>query len=308
MNQDPELGGRQGSPAESDSRTIVQDYLEAVARRKWLAMGVFCGILALTVLSTLRTRPVFEARATVMVASGNQDNVFGVSQALFLSDKPKTANYIGLLQSRSMAERVAERLPDSMMLSAEDLQSVVSARPVRDADIIQLVASAPSAARAVAVANAYVETYQQYDLDLSRTDVSAIRGFIEDQLAVVGARLDSSERGLAEFKTAHQLTNIDAETQALINRQSGLTAQYQQEVTEARGRQAELAYVQSQIDQEGKGMADLDAISSPLVAELKGALNQLEVEKTNLIIRGFGENSERIKGLDRQIDSTRSRL
>jgi len=309
MNQDPELGGRQGSPAESDSRTIVQDYLEAVARRKWLAMGVFCGVLALAALSILRTRPVFEARATVMVASGNKDNVFGVSQALFLSDMPKTANYIGLLQSRSMAERVAERLPDSMMLSADALQSMVSARPVRDADIIQLVATAPSAATAVAVTNAYVETYQQYDLDLSRTDVSAIRGFIEDQLAVVGARLDSSERRLAEFKTAHQLTSIDAETQALIDRQSGIAVQYQQVITEAQASRAELAHVQGLIEQEGKGIADrLEGISSPLVSNLKATLNQLEVDKTNLIIRGVGENSERIKGLDRQIDSTRARL
>jgi len=309
VNPDSELGGAQAGPADSDSRASFHDYFETLARRKWLALGVFLGVLGLAVLSVIRTQPVFEARATVMVTGGDRGDVLGVSQGLFVSGKPKTANYVGLLQSRSMAERVAARLADSLMLSAEALQSMVSARPVRDADIIQLVASAPRAATAVAVANAYVEAYQQYDLDLSRTDVSAIRGFIEDQLAVVGARLDSAERSLAEFKTAHQLTSIDAETQALINRQSGIAAQHQQVVTEAQASRAELAHVQGLIEQEGKGMADrLEGISSPLVSNLKATLNQLEVDKTNLIIRGVGENSERIKGLDRQIDSTRARL
>jgi capsular exopolysaccharide synthesis family protein len=309
VNPETELGGPQGSPAESDSRTIVQDYVEAVGRRRWLALGVFLGILGLAALSIVNTKRVFEARATVMISSSNRDNIIGVSQAIFLSNQPNTANYIGLLQSRSMAERVAERLPDSMMLSAGDLQSMVSARPMRDADIIQVVVSAPSRAAAVAVANAYVEAYQQYDLDLSRTDVSAIRGFIEDQLGVVGGRLDSSERGMAEFKAGHQLTSIDAETQALISEQSDVAARYQQEVTNAQGDRAELAHVQNLIEKEGKGMADrLEGISSPMVASLKAALNQLEVDKTNLIIRGVAENSERIKGLDLQIDSTRARL
>jgi tyrosine-protein kinase Etk/Wzc len=309
VNPDPELGGRQGSPGESDSRTSFHDYLETLARRKWLALGVFLGVLGLTVLSIIRTAPVFEAHATVMVTKSNDGNIFGAARAVFLSDQPNTANYVALLQSRSMAERVAERLPDSMMLSAEALQSVVSARTVRDADVIQLAVSAPSRAAATTVVNAYVDAYQQYDLDLSRTDVSAIRVFIEEQLALVGTRLDSSERSLAEFKTAHQLTDLDAETRALIDRQSQLAAQHQQVAAEVEGSQAELAHVQSRIAQEGKGMADrLDGISSPLVSSLKGTLNQLEVEKTNLIIRGFGENSERIKGLDRQIDSTRARL
>jgi len=297
-------GEPQGGPVGPDSRTSLHDYLEIVARRKWLALGVFLGILGLTVFSIVRTVPIYEAEATMMVTASNQGDIFGGSRAIFWPSQPNTANIVALVQSRTMAEKVVALLPDSEMLYGSD----VSARPVRDADIIQLVASAPSRDAAVAVANAYADAYQQYDLELSRADVQAIRQFIEDQLALVGGRLDSSERTLAEFKTAHQLTDLDVETQALIARQSGLAAQYQQEITEAQGSQAQLAYLQSQIVEEGEGLADIDAISSPLVADLKGALNQLEVEKTNLIIRGFGVNSERIKGLNRQIDSTRARL
>ena len=311
MSADTEPGGRQGSPAVSDTRTYLRDYFDVLARRKWLALCVFLGVLGLAVLSIVRTQPVYEARATMMVTASNQDDVF---PGRSLSDYTNITDHTALIGSRTMAELVAKRLPDSLRLSAEALRSMVSiasTRPPRDAPlshIIQVVADAWDGAVAVDVVNAYVETYQQYDLDLNRLDVSAIRQFVENQLGVVGARLDSSERDLATYKSAHELTDIDAETRALINRQSELAAQYQQAVVEARGTQTELDYVRSQIEQEGRGMADVDNISSPLVASLKGALNQLEVEKTNLIIRGFNENSERIQGLDRQIDSTRARL
>ena len=287
----------------------MRDYLDILARRKWLALCVFLGVLGLAVLSIVRTQPVYEARATMMVTASNQDDVLGR-----WSNNTNITDHTALLGSRSMAELVAKRLPDSLKLSPGALQSMVSmasTRPPRDAPlshIIQIVADAWDGAVAVEVVNAYVETYQQYDLDLNRLDVSAIRQFVENQLGVIGARLDSSERDLATYKSAHELTDIDAETQALINRQSELAVQYQRAVVEAKGTQTELGYVQSQIEQEGKGMADVDNISSPLVASLKGALNQLEVEKTNLLIRGFSGNSERIQGLDRQIDSTRARL
>jgi len=305
--------GVQGSEAltpssESERTTSFHDYLEMLARRKWLALGVFLGILGLSILSIARTKPVFEAHATMMVTSGNQSDLLGQAGAILWPRQPNTGNCITLLRSRSMAERVAKRLPDSMMLSAGALQSMVLTKTSAD-NVVQVAAIAPSRAAAIAIANAYVETYQQYDLDMSLLDVAATKKFIKDQLVVIGARLDSSEQSLAEFNAAHGLlTGIDAETQALISQQSALAAASRQAALDAEVTRADLAYVQSQIEQEGKSMADVDAMSSPLVASLEGTLNQLEVEKTSLIISGFGENSERIRGLDRQIDSTRARL
>jgi len=293
-------------PTVPDERPSFRDYLEIVARRKWVAVGVFLGILGLTVLYIVRTRPVFEARATMMLTTSS--DVFSEQQgavASQLTADNKVSNNIRLIKSGNVYAKVAGRLPDAKVLS----HSTVSAQPMKDADGIQLVVSAPEPASAVAVANAYVETYQEYADELNRANASAVRQFIEGQLSVAGGRLDSFERNLAQFKKTHQLTDIGPGASALTERQLGLAAQYEQTVIEAEAAQAQLAQVQSQIEQAGKGLTDkLGSISSPLVGSLQAALNQLEVEKTNLIIRGFSVNSERIKGLDRQIDSTRARL
>jgi len=200
-------------------------------------------------------------------------------------------------------------MPDSMRLSADTLQSMVTARPVRETDVIELVATGPSRTAAVIAANAYLDAYREYDLEQNRAEVSATRQFIEEQLAVAGPRLDSFERILEQFKTTHKLTDLDAETRALINQQAEIAAQLQQVDVEIQADQAQLAQAQRQIEQAGEGTADkLQGIGSPLVTSLQNSLNQLEVEKANLMIGGFAPGSQRVRDLDHQIDSTRAQL
>ena len=306
--------GEQGMgyvPAAPDTGIRFRNYVEIAARRKWVAAGVFIGVLGLTVLYIIRTRPVFQASATMMLTTTTGSDVFGDQgsqrgpAASLLKTDNDLSNHIRVLQSGSMYAKVAERLPDARMLYS----STVSAQAMKDAQGFVVVVSASAPATAETVANAYVGVYQEYADELNRANATSVRKFIEEQLAVAGTRLDSFERNLAEFKKAHQLTDVGSGATALTERQLGLAAQYEQTVIDVEANQTQLAHVQSQIEQAGKGLTDkLGGISSPLVANLQAAMNQLEVEKTNLIIRGFDGNSERIKGLDRQIDSTRSQL
>lgn len=322
MNPDTKSGNRAAAPAAAtrdgripgksaapDNRTALYDYLGMLARRKWLAVGVFAGVLGLTLASIVRTQPVYQARATFIVTPRNEGSVIADAFSMYKPSSNYLTNCIEVLRSRSLAEEVAAHMPDSMKLSAWRLQSMVAARQVRETDVLELVATGPSKAAVITAANTYLETYRQYDLDQNRAEVSATRKFIEDQLALVGPRLDSSERGLEQFKTAHQMANLDAETQALISQQSNVAAAYQQIDAEIKANEAQLAYVQNQIEQAGEGMAGkLEGIASPLITNLQGSLNQLEVEKTNMMIGGFSQNSDRVRDLDRQIDSTRAQL
>jgi succinoglycan biosynthesis transport protein ExoP len=305
----PKDGRLPGRPATADGKAAFYDYLGMLARRKWLAIGLFFVVMGLTVMSIVRTQPVFQARATFMVTPRDAGSVLAGGYPVYNPNYNYVANCIELLRSRSMAEKVAEGMPDSLKLPAGTLQAMVAARQVRETDVIEIVAAGPSRAAAVSAANAYLETYKQYDLDQNRAEVSATREFIENQLALVGPRLDSSEKNLEQFKTSHQMANLDAETQAIIGRQSGVAAAYQQLEAEIKANEAELAYVQNQIDQAGEGMTGkLEGIGSPLITSLQGNLNQLEVEKTNLMIGGFSQTSDRVRDLDKQIDSTRAQL
>jgi capsular exopolysaccharide synthesis family protein len=309
----------------------VHDYLDTLFRRKWLLLGIFTGIIAMTVLITKRMHPLYEASATLMVETGNKSDILSAGQGNTLLNfgAPRIANHVELLKSRSLALKVAGRLPDSTLRrlvlfansqqpapntghltdTAQILQNLVSARPVREADIVQVRVTAPAPDLARDLANLYAQTYQDYSLEQARTDVSAIRQFIEDQLMTVGHRLDSSERALEDFKRANRFVDLDAETKALISRQSELTAMHQQVATEVQGADAQLFFIKNRIERENQGMtAKLGDISSPLVANLKATLDQLEVEKANLLIQGYPEASARVTGLTRQTADIRDQL
>ena len=323
MSTDPRLTSRagelgsgspnqdwQGASPQPGSQRSVPDYIETAARWKWMAAGVFLGVLVLTVLYIVRTPPIFEAAATMMLTATSND-VFGEQKSTGFSQLDQQAadyevsNHIRLLQSQDVYAKVAERLPDASLL----YNSTVSAKAMKEGAGFRLVVDASAPATAETVANAYAEAYQEYADQLNRANATAVRQFIAEQLAVAGTRLDSFERNLAQFKKVHQLTDIGAGAGSLTDRQNELAAQYQMAAVEAAADSTQLTQIQSQIEQEGKGLTDkLQGISSQRVTDLQAAMNQLEVDKTNLIIRGFDENSERIKGLDRQIDSTRARL
>ena len=301
---------RAGRPVPSDAHKDLHDYLGMLVRRKRLAAGVFLAVTGLTTLSIVRTRPIYQARATFMVTDSDKTGTLdGRLMSLMGNSKQQVSNCIELVRCRSLAEMVAGLVGDSLKLSAGELQSMVAARPVRQTDIIELVATGPSRAAAITVANAYLDAYQQYDLDQSRAEVSATRQFIESQLAVAGPRMDSFERSLQQYKTAHQLTDLDAETRALVDHQAAVATELQRVDVEIQTSEAQLAQLQTQIQQAGDGASGrLQGAGSPLVSSLQNSLNQLDVERANLVIGGFSQSSQRVRDMDRQIDSTRAQL
>lgn len=260
-----------------------------------------------------------------MIQPQNQGDILGQNQAnaapawLGLNGSD-VADHVELLQSRSLAQDVAALL-DSNTLSAlvageENLsdtaaivQSSVDVRPVKETDIIQIQATGPTPALAMTLANTYVEAYKQYNLEQSRTDVTAVRVFIENQLKVVEAGLDSAERNLATFKEQNRLVDVDAEDRGLIDQQTNLAVADNQAQTQIQGLEAKLNLARTRIAQDSpKVGARLNDISSPLVASLKANLDQLEVDKANLFIQGFPEQSTRIQNLNQQIADVRQQL
>jgi tyrosine-protein kinase Etk/Wzc len=304
------------------------EYLAAVWRRRWLVLSVFALVLAFAVFVTVRTKPSYQAYASLIIQPGNAATNFLASGNM----QPTTANrsgappdvsdHISQLQSRGLSQRVAalldsearaapsqvarsERQPNSAALGWYSTRFMQSGQT----NIIRIMVTSPVPARATAVANAYAAAYREYNLEQNRADVTAVRQFVEDQLQVVGARLDSGERGLQAFKERHGMVEASAVTGALAGQQASLVAADEQSQIEIQGLEAELDHIRTRIAQDSPNVgARLNDISSPLVASLKANLDQLEVDKANLLIQGFSEQSARIQNLARQIADVRQQL
>ena len=297
-------------------------YWELVTRRQWLLAGVFAGVAALVFFVGARQRPVYQSSATLLVSQDGPSSdpmyLFGAASGAMLAKRPVLVNHIEILKSYTIARMVYDGLPaDAQQKLAGEtrgdpallLQRLVSVRPVRDADIVRLSVSASSPALAQDMAGGYVDAYRRFNLNRSRADVSAIKDFVGAQLEVVGARLDSAEYRLEQYKKAHSIVDIAEETRATVDRQTQVLALFEQTRSQREGVERELAYVTSRLDStsQGKGVS-LSNTSSPMVMNLRNELARLEVERTGLLVNGYSTASFRVKALADRINLMKDQL
>jgi len=295
-------------------------YWDMLMRRHLLLIGVFCGVTALVFLAGSRQRPQYQASASLLVSQDGSasDPMSLFSNATGLGKRPILVNHLEILKSYAIARMVFDTLTEPVQRQVQAgtrgdpallLQRSLSVRPVRDADIIRLSVLAPTPELAKTIAAAYVDAYRAFNLNRSRADVSAIREFVGTQLAVVGARLDSTERGLEAYKKANRIVDITEETRATVERQTQVLALLAQARAESEGVDREVSFLECQSDSSGQGMGvNLENTSSPLVADLRGELSRLEAERTNLLVQGYAPGSPRVKALGDRVAAMKAQL
>lgn len=318
-----------GSEMPTGRTGSVRAYWDTLVRRQGLLIGVFAISVLLVFLAGLRERPLFRASATLLV---NQDGITADPSYLLgqhsgaMNRRPNLANHIEMLKSYALAERVLQtvaarcstadpsRLARQLSLisqadPAAALARWVSARPVRDADIVRLSIVAPDPDLCRTLCAAYIDAYQEMNLERSRTDISAVKSFVSSQLTVVGARLDSAEAALEAFKRANRLVDLPEETRALVERQTRILALYEQTRSERAGCEQELSWLAGMLAGSGGSLeVGIDKVALPVVSGLRAELSRLETEKAGLLIQGYADTSLRVRTIESRINALKPRL
>ncbi|MBM3315220.1 hypothetical protein FJY71_05180, partial [candidate division WOR-3 bacterium] len=296
--------------ARRDNPGSVKYYLDVIGRRLGLAVPVAVGTAVLFLAGALLQPPVFESSASLIVsddgASSQALNLFSQNRP-FTSRGPNLANHIEVLRSRTMAQlainaadpAVSEQLSRTGLDDPLRVQRLVSVRPVRDADVVRLSVEAGTPELARILAQAYLDSYQEYALARSRADVSAVRQFVSNQLGVVGTRLDSAEAQLERFKRGQRVTDLTEETRAMVERQTEALVAYQSARAEREGLEQELAFISGRA-----GRPDGAAAASGLEAEL----DRLEADQAALQGQGFNAVSPRVQQLAARAEAVRTQL
>ncbi|MEO0081671.1 MAG: polysaccharide biosynthesis tyrosine autokinase [candidate division WOR-3 bacterium] len=296
----------------SEAPALYTYYWDVMVRRSRLMMFVSVGVTAVVFLAAMLQRPEYQATASLLASqedgSAGKVNLFGSRDGASWSARgPNLANHIEMLRSNTLAALVLKALPESArnlmnrtgLLDPVRVQRLIQVRPVRDADVIRLSVRAPSSELARELAEAYVTTYQEYSLTRSRADISAVRNFVELQLAAVAARLDSAETSLEEFKRCQSVVDITQETRALVERQAQVLVRYQQASALRAGLEQRLAYLKS-------GLAEYGT-EGP-VSALAEELAALRTERASLVLAGYATTSPRVEQLDRRLRAADERL
>ncbi|WP_395613877.1 GumC family protein [Allosphingosinicella sp.] len=238
------------APAERvGGRSALRQYLNIVRRRKWVILGAIAASLVVGLVATLLMTPKYMASTTLEIQRESQNiiRVEGAQQEANQADLEFYQTQYGLLQSRSLAARVATELrlyddahffqmmgassdtagwfengrptraatrDERIRKAAEILLNHLGISPERLSRLVAVSFTSPDADFSKRVVDAWAVHFIQATLERRVEATSYARRYLEGRLAQLRGRLDESERMLVGYASRERIINLPATTPA----------------------------------------------------------------------------------------------
>jgi polysaccharide biosynthesis transport protein len=233
--------------AAAERTPLLRQYLRIITRWRYVIIGVTVACVLLGLIVTLLMTPKYTAGVTIEITrEANKVTDFqGVEREASVADQEFYQTQYGLLQSRSLSERVAMQLrlvddpkfferfgassdnPAFQQVSGryaaagravrqrtagEILLKHISVNPVRLSRLVNVYFTSPDADFSASVANAWAENFIQTNLERKVQATSYGRNLLQQQLSQLKQRLDESQRQLVAYASAQRIINLPSQT------------------------------------------------------------------------------------------------
>jgi capsular exopolysaccharide synthesis family protein len=239
---EPQTPQRELGPPRPGNKAIdLLAYWQMLLKRRWLVLGIMASGLALALLVTLLTPPVYRASATLQIdreamqivlvegvtsgeASGgdffqtqyellkSRALAERVTNKLHLANSPALANVAG----RSWVDRVLHSLrPEKAAApgggdstrAVQVVQRGLEVEPIRNSRLVRLSYSSGDPRLSAKIANAFAAEFIAQQLDHKLDASSYAKKYLEDQLRDTKAKLEQSERALVAYAQKEKIVS-----------------------------------------------------------------------------------------------------
>jgi len=331
MAAGPPVEPQPHEPAVAPQPGHLWDYVHVLLRRRRVAIAIAVAVVVLAVLQAFLTRPVYEATAQILIER-NDPSVLTfkeVSQTDSQRDDYYQTQY-KLLQSRSLAQRVIERLDlladpeyggprDKAQVAAilaqpqgqsRDLEAAInnflaqlSVRPVRNSRLVTVSVSSHRPELAAQATNALAQLYIQQSLDLRFQTSSEAGKWLGTQIDEQRRKVEQLDAQLQALKSEQGLVNVDERRTLLGQRLKELGTALNERKTERLQKEALWRQMVGAPNAEELP----EVMRSGVVQSLRIELASLERQQAQLLERYLDQHPEVTK-VRNQIGETRSKL
>ncbi|MGE5528844.1 MAG: GumC family protein [Patescibacteria group bacterium] len=255
------------------------DYARIIWRRKWLIAALVIVAGAASYAASKLSPKVYEAKSKILVLD-KQGASMSILNEIGGMPKNQVSNYVEILRSRSLARAVLRRLgKPADARSLEQLDDSLTIQPVQGTDTIEIRVQSTDPVMAQRLANTYVQCFMARSLLDNQADARSARVFIEDQLAIVSARLDRAETSLAAYQRSAKIVSPTDEVREVIEKLANLEAAAASlDVSLAQDR-ARLAKVEEQLTTvERSIISAVTSARNPVHEHLRERLSALQAE------------------------------
>lgn len=335
--------GQTDEPEEID----LQQLFGSLMRYKWWVMAITFSAAILAGVIAMTLQPVYESSGTMMIAeernrytwSGGTDLNSMMSSSFGVGLGSRIANEIEVLRSRTLADRIAEKIhsretmtngemfpvlyleyPDERskitksMLSSRLRNNMTVNQVSQETDVINISYESPSPQEAKTIVDLIMETYMEVSANQNRTRANSALTFLEDERARIQERLSEAEDELRDYMRNTNLVQVDGQTQAAIDRVAELESQRQEVQVELVAVNSSIESYESQLNEIRPGLAE--QFAEDVSSQLEGAqlrLAELRTERSLILqrnpeLRNNPDSEPQLVQLNEDIETVRNEI
>ena len=294
----------------------LRDYWRIIKKRKAsiIFMVLLVGICSYGFAKFKEPTPLFEATSAIKVDRfSNLASILTggywrqsenmVTHAYIITSFPvlcETAKYLGWLPKDISEEAVQKS--QKYLAVIRHLKSMVEPEHQEGTNIIDVRVESEDAREAARVANAFAQSYREYNIREKNKKTSETKTFIEAQLKLTSNQLRLAEQELQAFKESYALISLDAQTQNTLNRLYTVETEVEKVKIDKAEAKSQLRMIEAANltkSSELKGSIFTASPDSP-VYSLKTKLRELLLKRQTLLIN-FTPKHPQVMEIDDQI-------
>lgn len=314
--------------ARTEKRTIdIYEILSVFRKRIWLLGFFILGVLVVIVVYNELVPPLYQTEFSIIY----EELIQPIPNTEFFPTTQRRetilSNQVEEISSRQFFMEVSATIPKEIIpefnlpegiageqsirqfLSSEIRRNTGVSIPQNNSNVIKINYTNRNPELTLQVAQTIADVITHRTIKQRKQNISSARQLIEDQLIFYKTKLDTAEKQLRNFKESHQISSLNQETGELLKQITEAevlltSAKSQKQATEQR-----LNYARQKIQSEqAELMPNVTETIIPRLEKLNNKLVDLELQRTDLLMKGYSNQHPKLVNLAEEIDQTRESL
>ncbi len=296
----------------------LQDYANILIRRRRTILVALVAVFGASLLLSAITPRAYEATSVLLISQpsdARQSSRPGTATPASTSDmsamgSPTMETHVQLLQGESLAVQTALWLQKSggPEVSPSQLRRALTARAVRDTQLIRVSARAGGAEQAQAIANAAANAYVGMNRRRARGYSETTSRYLSEQLVIARQNLSKAERDVRHFKETTGTVAPDASATDVLARIAQLESDSSKTAADLAQSKARLNQVRGQLSQQNRSIGSGRVRDDTVIQDLRKKLADLQSQRLDAEQRYTEAFPEPLERIDEQIRATKRQL
>lgn len=286
-----------------------------------LFISIFLIVCLFVFLITEFTKPTYQSTSLILIEAPDKGLSF-LPIKDFNTRQTFINNHIEMIQSRTLFERVdnvIQKYPffDSLYVSKfkeknkriSYLKKNLMVLPLKDTDILKIIYNDRTPSDAFYITNVIVQQYYEINLELTRSELSEVRKFLEDQLVMIENNLKKTEEDLRNYKETNYIIKLSEETSKLVEMISSFEGQQKQLNVEREMLLAKLNYIKEDLNQSYRIIADgiIDE-SNPFLIRSFQELDSLQSSYAFFLSMGYDTMHPKMREIHARVEKLKNNI